>query len=127
MNLLNSLDEDIKEAIKSFRIDSNVILEYSTLKEDELKQRIKIRLVSGHITTISELRKVIRNMSIIKAGKKLADKKLKSVSVPRLPDQMAAQDLLKAINSNLSRKGIDKDTRQILNSIIQDSENSIKM
>jgi len=61
--LIGKLPEEIKDAAKVFDIEKYVLVEFDELKENQIKDEIKTRIISGQITKRLHLSKTIKSLS----------------------------------------------------------------
>ncbi|MCM2350590.1 MAG: ParB/RepB/Spo0J family partition protein [Bacteriovoracaceae bacterium] len=71
--MIAKLPKDIKEAAKNFNIEKYVLLEWDELPQNEFKDEIKGKILSGDITKRVQLSKIISQLKIEKPKKNSQD------------------------------------------------------
>ena len=125
---ISKLSSNLKAAAKKFGINNSVMSEFSSLKKSSLKSKIEAKLLEGRIVSLSDYKRTVKSLSIIRAGKKMTSSRDKTGSpLPPLPNNISAQDFINAINKKFNETEIDERTQKVLSSLISDTQENIEL
>jgi len=112
--LIAKMSDAIKEKAKTYDIEKYVLLEWDAMDESPIKKSIYTAILAGEITKRVELKRMIKNQGVISTGKKKTN--LKS-----LPPGMSANAFIKAMQSKSNSLKLDKDTKKLLKSLVDET------
>lgn len=113
--LIAKLPSEIKEAAKKFDIEKYVLLEWDALGKGAQRNQIEKMILSGEITKRSELADAISSKGVVKTGNKVATKNA-------LPKGLTANDFLKAMTSKTKDLKLDKKTKALLKTLVNETK-----
>lgn len=116
--LIAKLSTRLKEAAKQHNTEKYVLLELDALKKGVLKTKLANLVVQGQVTKRSELKRAIKAGGEFDAKSKAV--RVKSANVPK---GLSAAAFVKAMNSKT--KNLDKETKQLLKEIINETKQSL--
>lgn len=117
--MLAKLPVSIKEAAKKYDIEKYVLLEFDAIEDGPEKVKIGNQIAAGKVVSRSDLKRVA-------GGKEISSGKKKSDTL-QLPRGISAQAFLKALNSKSKEMNLDKETKKILESLVEETKEIVDM
>lgn len=125
--LIAKLPKKIKEAAKIHNIEKYVLLELDAMDGGTLKKSLEKQVIKGDITKRAELKKAIKNGGLISTTKaSKAKKKTTKKKTPTLPRGLSASAFIKAMKSKSKEMKLDKETRALLNSLVEETKEIVE-
>ncbi len=118
--LLSKLPKEVKEAAKKYDIEKYVLLEFDAVEDKDLRQKICDQIAKGEVLRRTDLKKAL-------SGAALRGGKRKEESVPAIPRGLSAQAFLKAMQSKSKDMKLDKNTRKILETLVEETKEIIDL
>jgi ParB family chromosome partitioning protein len=114
--LIAKLPKKIKEAAKVHNTEKYVLLEFDALAKGALRTKLQKLIVEGKVVKRSELKKLIKEGGVIKASKR------KSASLPK---GLSANAFLKALQTKSKSLKVDKETKALINSLVEETRDIV--
>ena len=118
--LIAKLSKKLKEAAKIHDIEKYVLLEFDAIPSSAVRKKIEKEILDGKICKRSELKKAMANGGVVKASKKSP----KSASLPK---GISANAFLKVLNSKSKNMDLDKETKKLLKSLVDETKEIVDM
>ena len=114
--LIAKLPKKVKEAAKVHNTEKYVLLEFDALAKGALRTKLQKLIVDGKIVKRSELKKLIKEGGVIKTSKR------KSASLPK---GLSANAFLKALQTKSKNLKVDKETKALINSLVEETRDIV--
>ena len=122
--IIAKLPEEIKDAAKVHNIEKYVLVEYDVLSDESFKEEIRQRILTGDITKRARLRKLVREAH--KDVDSVSDvKRKRKSSTKQLSSTISANAFIKALQSKAG--GVDKETRNLLKSLVEETKEFVDL
>ena len=118
--LIAKLSKKLKEAAKIHDIEKYVLLEFDAIPSSAVRKKIEKEILDGKICKRSELKKAMANGGVVKASKK-------SPKSAALPKGISANAFLKVLNSKSKNMDLDKETKKLLKSLVDETKEIVDM
>ena len=112
----------VKTAAKKYDIEKYVLLEFYALPKGIFKEQIENKILSGELSKRSQLKRAINTGNVA-----LKRKKTTRSRTSRLPNEVSANLLFKAISTKVKGSDIDEVTRRRLKSILEETREMIDL
>lgn len=119
--LIAKMGKRIKEAAKKHNIEKYVLLEYDALESSPFKKKVYKLILNGEVTKRSQLKRLIKNGDVLVTGKKKTTNRKK----PALPKGLTANAFLKAMNTKSKDMKMDKKTREMLKTLLNETKDMV--
>jgi ParB family chromosome partitioning protein len=117
--MIAKLPKQLKEAAKEFNIEKYVLLEWDAIATDEVKKKLRKKIVEGEITKRLQLKRAISSEgAVLKAGRKTAPVKQKTIS---------ANVFIKALKEQSKNLNLDKDTQVLIKKLMEETKEMVDM
>lgn len=115
--IIGRLPIKIKEAAKTYDIEKYVLIEFSAIEDKKLKQKVQKLILSGDLTKRSQLKRIIKDGLV-----KLSKKRRSPVKKASLPRGLTASAFIQAMNEQSKSLGLDKDTKNLIQKLMEDAK-----
>lgn len=119
--MIARMPSKLKEAAKTHNIEKYVLVEFEAMDNGPLKKEVEKLVLSGQITKRSQL-KTAMTKGVVSTGRKK-----KSSSKPSLPKGMTASAFLKAMDSRSKELKLDKKTRELLKTLVEETKEIVDL
>lgn len=117
--MIARMSKKLKDAAKTHNIEKYVLVEFDALENSEAKKTIEKLVLDGKITKRSQLR------SAVKKGLVAPGRKKSTAKNPALPKGMTAAAFLKAMDSKSKDLKLDKKTRELIKSLVNETKEMV--
>ncbi|MDD0854259.1 ParB/RepB/Spo0J family partition protein [Halobacteriovorax sp. GB3] len=120
--LIAKMPKKLKEAAKEFNIEKYVLLEFDALDKGAFKTSMQKKILAGEVTKRSQLKKAIKT-GVVSAGtakKKVTKKKA-------MPKGLTAAAFLKAMQSKQKDMNLDKETKKLLKTLVEETKEIVDL
>ncbi|WP_127716478.1 ParB/RepB/Spo0J family partition protein [Halobacteriovorax sp. HLS] len=123
--LIARMPKKLREAAKVHNIEKYVLLELDALEKSPLKTKLMKSVLGGDIIKRSQLKKAISSGTINAGKKKATGAKKKVTKKPALPKGLTASAFLKAMNMKSKDLKLDKKTKEILKTLVEETKDMV--
>ena len=117
--LLAKLPKELREAAKAFDIEKYVLLEFQALGPGDFRNMIFEKIKNGEIRKRVELKRALKGSVTPSLKKGISKKKTKKKSP-------TASDFIKAMKEKSKDLNLDKETKDLLKSLVKETKSEIK-
>jgi ParB family chromosome partitioning protein len=123
--LIARMPKKFREAAKLHNIEKYVLLELDVLEKSPLRRKLEKAVLGGEINKRSQLKKAISAGTIAPGKKKVTRKRKTAVKKPALPKGLTASAFLKAMNMKTKDLKLDKKTKDILKTLVEETKDMV--
>jgi ParB family transcriptional regulator, chromosome partitioning protein len=111
----------LKEAAKLYDIEKYVLVEFEAIDNPSFKKEVEKQVLAGKITKRSQLKTVMTKGVVSPGRKKAAEKKV------TLPRGASASAFLKAMESRSKDLKLDKKTRELFKTLVEETKEIVDL
>lgn len=119
--IIAKMPAKIKEAAKTHNIEKYVLVEYEAIENSAFKKQVEKMVLEGKITKRSQLKSALTK-GVVGAGRKQSRNAKAS-----LPKGMSASAFLKAMDTRSKELKMDKKTRDLLKSLVEETKEMVDL
>lgn len=119
--MIARMPKKLKEAAKVHNIEKYVLVEFEAMDNGPFKKQVEKMVLEGQITKRSQLKTAITKGVVSTGKRKGASKKVS------LPKGMTASAFLKAMDSRSKELKLDKKTRDLLKTLVEDTKEIVDL
>ncbi len=119
--MIAKMPAKIKEAAKTHNIEKYVLVEYEAIENSAFKKQVEKMVLEGKITKRSQLKTALTK-GVVSAGRKQSRNTKAS-----LPKGMSASAFLKAMDTRSKELKMDKKTRELFKSLVEETKEMVDL